>query len=172
MHLPGKKSLIIRGGDGFYCHAVLLPTFKDFGNKGLKALAGNVLEGLHPAQMVNRIDNNGPGALYVMPAFFADRIRHQERIKVIWPDDGALASPVILQVKPEKKEALKPVLDYLVGSQLAQILAGAGFPVPHAEVAAAVQEKPLKWLGWDFLRQHDLPALNIEIDKVFMPLAP
>ncbi|WP_321494999.1 ABC transporter substrate-binding protein [uncultured Desulfobacter sp.] len=167
-----EKSLIIRGGDGFYCHAVLLPTFKDFGNQGLEALANNVLEGLHPAQMVNRIDNNGPGALYVMPAFFAERIRHQERIKVIWPDDGALASPVILQVKPEKKEELKPVLDYLVGSQLAQILAGAGFPVPHADVAADIQAKPLKWLGWDFLRQHDLPVLNLEIDKIFMPLAP
>lgn len=134
-------------------------------------MAANVLEGLHPAQMVNRIDNNGPGALYVMPAFFADRIRHQDRIKVIWPDDGALASPVILQVKSEKEE-LKPVLDYLVGSQLAQILAGAGFPVPHADVSAEVQTKPLKWLGWNFLRQNDLPALNVEIDKVFMPLAP
>ena len=131
-----------------------------------------MLEGLHPAQMVNRIDNNGPGALYVMPAFFAERIRHQERIKLIWPDDGALASPVILQVKPEKKEELKPVLDYLVGRRLAQILAGAGFPVPHADVDADVQGKPLKWLGWDFLRQNDLPALNVEIDKVFTPLAP
>jgi ABC-type Fe3+ transport system substrate-binding protein len=167
-----EKSLIIRGGDGFYCHAVLLPTFKAHGNKGLEALANNVLEGLHPAQMVNRIDSNGPGALYVMPAFFADRIRHQERIEVIWPDDGALASPVILQVKPEKKEELKPVLDYLVGRQLAQILAGAGFPVPHADVAADVQTKPLKWLGWDFLRQNDLPTLNVEIDKIFMPLVP
>lgn len=167
-----EKSLIIRGGDGFYCHAVLLPTFKAFGNRGVKALAGNVLEGLHPAQMVNRIDNNGPGALYIMPAFFAERIRHQDRIKVIWPDDGALASPVILQAKSEKKEQLKPVLDYLVGSQLAQLLAGAGFPVPHADVTADVQTKPLKWLGWDFLRQNDLPALNVEIDNIFMPLAP
>ncbi|MCG8552879.1 MAG: ABC transporter substrate-binding protein [Desulfobacterales bacterium] len=167
-----EKSLIIRGGDGFYCHAVLLPTFKAHGKKGLEALAANVLEGLHPAQMVSRIDSNGPGALYVMPAFFADRIRHQDRIKVIWPDDGALASPVILQVKPEKKEELKPVLDYLVGSRLAEILAGAGFPVPHADVTAEVQSKPLKWLGWDFLRENDLPALNVDIDKIFTPLAP
>jgi len=167
-----EKSLIIRGGDGFYCHAVLLPTFKTFGTRGIKALAGNVLEGLHPAQKVSRIDHNGPGALYVMPAFFADRIRHQERIKVIWPEDGALASPVILQVKPEKKETLKPILDYLVGSRLAQIFAGAGFPVPRADVAADVQAKSLKWLGWDFLRQNDLPALNLEIDHIFMPLAP
>ncbi len=64
-----EKSVIIRGGDGFFCHAVLLPTYKQFRADGLKALAGNVLAGIHPAQMVNRIDGNEPGALYVMPAF-------------------------------------------------------------------------------------------------------
>lgn len=67
-----KKNLIIRGEDGFYCHSVLLPTFKESGNKGLQALVATVLEGRHPPQMVNPIDNNGPGALYVMPAFFVE----------------------------------------------------------------------------------------------------
>ncbi|WP_040015824.1 ABC transporter substrate-binding protein [Desulfobacter postgatei] len=62
------------GGDGFYCHSVLLPTFKASGNKGLQALVATVLEGRHPAQMVNPIDHNGPGALYVMPAFFLRNI--------------------------------------------------------------------------------------------------
>jgi hypothetical protein len=66
------KKASLSGGDGFYCHAVLLPTFKTSGNKRLEALVATVLEGRHPAQMVNRIDNNGPGELYVMPAFFAE----------------------------------------------------------------------------------------------------
>ncbi len=167
-----EKSVIIRGGDGFFCHAVLLPTYKQFRADGLKALAGNVLAGIHPAQRVNRIDGNEPGALYVMPAFFADRIRHKERIRLIWPEDGALASQVILQVKPEKIQALKPVLDYLVDRELAETLAGAGFPVPRNDVSEPVQEKPLKWLGWDYLREHDLFALNREIDKIFLPLVP
>ena len=73
---------------------------------------------------------------------------------------GLLQARSFYRSKPEKKEELKPVLDYLVGRQLAQILAGAGFPVPHADVAADVQTKPLKWLGWNFLRQNDLPTLN------------
>lgn len=167
-----KNSLIIRGGDNFYCHAVLLPVFQQFGESGLKKLAANLAQGLHPAQMVNRIDKNASGALYVMPEFFAQRIRHQDRIRIIWPEDGALASPVTLQVKPSRKDELKPVLDYLVGKELASILAGARFPVPHSGVQAEVQARPLLWLGWDYLRKNDLMTLNRQIDAIFMPLAP
>lgn len=164
-----KGSLTIRGGDNFFCHAVLLPTYKRFGEEGLLALAANVFRGLHPAQMVHQMDTNGPGALYVMPEFFAHRVSHKERIKILWPEDGALASPVTLQVKPDRVEALKPVLDYLTGKELARVLAGARFPVPHGDIEGEVQEKPLLWLGWDYLRENDLAALNAEIDRIFMP---
>ena len=165
-----KNSLIIRGGDNFFCHAVLLPVFQQFGAEGLKALAANITAGLHPSQMVSRIDKNSEGAIFVMPEFFAQRIRHQERIQVIWPEDGALASPVTLQVKPERIPALKPVLDYLTGPGLASTLAHARFPVPHSAVTAEVQDRPLKWLGWDYLRENDLIELNRQIDEIFMPL--
>ena len=165
-----KKDLTIRGDDNFFCHAVLLPLFQQFGASGLKALAANIAQGLHPSQMVNRMDKNASGALYVMPEFFAQRIRRQDRIKIIWPADGALASPVTLQVKPPRKKELQPVLDYLVGRELASTLARAGFPVPHADVRAEVQNRPLRWLGWEYLRKHDLTALNRQIDEIFMPL--
>lgn len=164
-----KDSVTIRGGEDFFCHAVLLPTFRRFGKNGLKTLAANVFQGLHPAQMVSRIDTNAPGALYVMPEFFAQRIKNKARIRIIWPEDGALASPVTLQVKPSRIDALRPVLDYLTGRELARALVGAGFPTPHKDVEGEVQERPLCWLGWDYLRANDLIALNAEIDGIFIP---
>ncbi|WP_022665918.1 ABC transporter substrate-binding protein [Desulfospira joergensenii] len=167
-----KNSLTIRGGDQFFCHAVLLPIFQQFGPEGLRALAANLARGLHPSQMVARMDKNSDGAVYVMPEFFAQRVRHQERIQIIWPEDGALASPVTLQVKPDRIPDLKPVLDYLTGPGLAATLAHARFPVPHAGIQADVQTRPLRWLGWDYLRKNDLVELNQEIDEIFMPLAP
>jgi ABC-type Fe3+ transport system substrate-binding protein len=104
-----------------------------------------------------------------MPEFFAHRVKHQERIRIIWPADGALASPVTLLVKKDRVAALQPVLDYLTGQELARVLVGARFPTPHADVPGELQELPLKWPGWNFLRGNDLAAVNAAIDAVFLP---
>ncbi|BCR06537.1 hypothetical protein DESUT3_36060 [Desulfuromonas versatilis] len=164
-----KGSVTLRGNQDFFCHAVLLPIYQAGGNEALLRLAPNVMQGLHPAQMVKQIDAGSGGALYVMPEFFAHRVKNREKLAIIWPEDGALASPVTLQVKREKVAELKPVLDYLTGPDLARALVGARFPVPHAEVAGELQDAPLKWLGWDWLRENDIQAVNAAIDKVFLP---
>ncbi len=166
-----KGSITLRGSSEFFCHAVLLPTYLNHGAEGLRALADNVLQGQHPSQMVKQIDKNAPGAIYVMPEFFAYRVKNQQRLEIVWPEDGALASPVTLQVKASRIDALKPVLDYLTGAKLGKTLAGARFPVPHAAVDSDVQDKPLMWLGWDFLRGQDLIKINQDIDDIFLQRA-
>ncbi|PLX93297.1 MAG: hypothetical protein C0621_07845 [Desulfuromonas sp.] len=163
------SDVTLRGNNDFFCHAVLLPFFQEGGEEALRRLAPNVRQGLHPAQMVKQIDAGEGGALYVMPEFFAHRVKHQERIKILWPEDGALASPVTLQVKRNKIDELKPVLDWLTGPDLARALVGARFPVPHAEIDGELQEKPLKWLGWEWLRGNDIQKVNAEIDELFLP---
>jgi len=164
-----KRDVTLRGSRDFFCHAVLLPLFQKWGEEALRRLAPNVRAGLHPAQMVKQIDAGEGGALYVMPEFFAHRVKERERVKIIWPEEGALASPVTLQVKREKVAELRPILDWLTGPELAGALVGARFPVPHAEVEGELQEKPLWWLGWEWLRANDLFAVNAAIDAVFLP---
>jgi len=164
-----KRSICLRGNADFFCHAVLLPIFQEHGAQGLRRLGPNVRQGLHPAQMVKQIDAGGEAALYVMPEFFAHRVKNRERIRILWPEDGALASPVTLQVKKSRAAELQPVLDYLCGPEMAKVLSGARFPVPHAAVEGPLQGRPLKWLGWDYMRKNDIAALNREIDAVFVP---
>ena len=164
-----KQSVILRGGSGFFCHAVLLPTYQRYGTEGLESLADNVRQGLHPSQMVKQIDAGAPGALYVMPEFFAHRVKHKERIAIVWPEDGALASPVTLQVKSSRIDELRPVLDFLTGKEVARVLVDAGFPVPYDDVTGREQGKSLLWAGLDHFRMNDLLALNREIDDIFMP---
>ena len=171
LHPRWKGSITLRGSSDFFCHAVLLPTYLHHGAEGLRRLAGNVLQGQHPSQMVKQIDKNAPGAIYVMPEFFAHRVKNQQRLQIVWPEDGALASPVTLQVKASRIDALKPVLDYLIGEELAKTMAGARFPVPYSQVNSEVQDKPLMWLGWDFLRDQDLLKVNADIDDIFLRLA-
>ncbi len=50
-------------------------------------------------------------------------------------------------------------------------MAAARFPVPQAQVVGEVQNKPLMWLGWDFLRSEDLLKVNEEIDSIFLQRA-
>ncbi len=164
-----SRDITLRGNADFFCHAVLLPLFKEGGADALLKLAPNVKQGLHPAQMVKLIDSGQGSALYVMPEFFAHRVKNRDRIKIIWPTDGALASPVTLQVKRDKVEELKPLLDWLAGPELARALVGARFPVPHADVEGELQDAPLKWVGWDWLRQNDLREVNGRIDGIFLP---
>lgn len=164
-----NRDITLRGNADFFCHAVLLPIFQEGGVEALLQLAPNVRQGLHPAQMVKLIDSGQGGALYVMPEFFAHRVKNKDRIKILWPEDGALASPVTLQVKRDKVEELKPVLDWLTGPELASALVGARFPVPHAEIDGELQSAPLKWLGWDWLRENDIREVNAGIDRIFLP---
>jgi ABC-type Fe3+ transport system substrate-binding protein len=171
LHPRWQGSITLRGSRDFFCHAVLLPIWQRHGDDGLRSLADNVRQGLHPSQMVKQIDANAPGAIYVMPEFFAHRVKNKERIHIAWPADGALASPVTLQVKASRARDLRPLLDYLTSVQLAQIMVGARFPVPHAQVKSEVQDKPLLWPGWDFLRENDLLEVNRAIDAVFLQRA-
>ena len=171
LHPRWKDSVTLRGSQDFFCHAVLLPTYLNYGAQGLLQLADNILQGQHPAQMVKQIDKNASGAIYVMPEFFAHRVKNQQRLEIVWPEEGALASPVTLQVKSSRVSALKPVLDYLTSDLLAQTMSGARFPVPHASVTGALQDKPLLWIGWDFLRDNDLLSVNQHIDDIFLQRA-
>ncbi len=164
-----SRDITLRGSADFFCHAVLLPIYRDGGAEALRRLAANVRQGLHPSQMVKQIDSGGGGALYVMPEFFAHRVKHRERIRILWPADGALASPVTLQVKRDKVAELKSVLDWLTGPELARVLVGARFPVPHAEGEGELQHASLHWPGWDWLRSNDLSEVNAGIDRIFLP---
>jgi len=171
LHPRWNSSISLRGGSEFFCHAVLLPFYLQYGAEGLQCLADNVLCGQHPSQMVKQIDKNAPGAIYVMPEFFAHRVKNQQRVQIIWPEEGAFASPITLQVKASRIDALKPILDYLTGDELAKTMAGARFIVPQNTIDGPLQKKSLMWPGWDFLRQNDLLAINREIDAIFLQRA-
>jgi ABC-type Fe3+ transport system substrate-binding protein len=134
------------------------------------SLARNVLDGRHPAQMVKSAGSGRSAALYVMPEFFARKIPDNKAVKLIWPEDGALASPVTLLVKSKRFNELKTVTDYLMGEELAQIFMKAYFPSPHPAVESQFSAGTgLKWIGWNYIHTNDLEQINAQIDTVFLP---
>jgi ABC-type Fe3+ transport system substrate-binding protein len=166
-----ENDIIMRGEDNFFCNAVLLPFFKDKGMDAIKILAKNIKSGQHPAEMVKLAgaDKKEGAAIYIMPYFFSKRIKNKN-VEVIWPRDGAIASPVFLLVKKSKIQEHKVLLDFLLSKDTAEMLIGRFFPATHPEVSHNSFPENVKWLGWDFLNHYDIGKLKDEIRDEFMKI--
>jgi ABC-type Fe3+ transport system substrate-binding protein len=164
------KSIIMRGQEDFFCSGVLVPFFRLFGSAAIPQLATNVAGGLHPSQMVKMIDSRAEHCppLFIMPWFFAQKIKARERIDILFPEEGAFISPVQLLVKTSKRQKLAQVIDFLMSRSLHQHCSDNFFPSPHPEVDSNLPEgKKLFWIGWDFIYRHDLEQVKREIGAAF-----
>jgi len=165
-----RKAIIMRGQDSFFCSGVLVPFFRLFGKEAMPRLAANVCGGLHPAQMVKMIDTHAPETppFFIMPWFFAQKIKATERIDILFPEEGALISPVQLLVKKNRRAELAPVIEFLMSRSLHQHCSDNFFPTPHPEVIDIVPAgKKLFWIGWDFIYRHDLERVKKEAGEAF-----
>lgn len=164
-----ENEIVMRGEDNFFCNAVMLPFYKDGGFDAVKTLAKNIKSGMHPSEMVKLAGSGKPdaGCFYVMPYFFAKKIK-KKQVEIVWPKDGAIVSPVFMLVKKDKTEEHKPLLDALMSKDMATMLSGRFFPSIHPDVSTESFPEAVKWLGWDFLRDNDIGKLKTDIRDVFM----
>ncbi len=167
-----ERTVAIRGNhDGTFCETLLLTIQKEFGAHSLTPLGKNVAWGWHPSQMVKSAGNGrqeGP-AVCVMPLFFANSMGQREGVSVVWPEDGALVSPVTMLVKTEKQEELRDLIEFLTGAEVAGICAGASFPALHPQVENQLPEgATFKWIGWEYVRNNDLKELTQTANAAFL----
>ena len=160
--------IIMRGEDDFFCNAIMLPFYKDHGFDAIRQMARNIRSGKHPAEMVKLADKGGDksATIYIMPYFFARKIKNP-KVQLLWPGDGAIASPVFMMVRKSAMEKHRSLLEFLLSKETGELLVSRFFPAIHPEVENNLPE-PVKWLGWDFLNQHDIGKLKDEIRTVFM----
>ena len=163
------NGVVMRGNESFFCNGVLLPFYKMFGMAGIETLGRSVSTGVHPSQMVKMIDSRDPSVppLYIMPYFFAKKIKRQDRVRIIVPTEGAIVSPVQMLVKKTASKDAQKVAEFLSGPKMGQICADAYFPSTHPSVRNATSDIPLYWLGWPFLNHTDIGALKGNIAAVF-----
>lgn len=163
------NEIIMRGEDNFFCNAVMLPFFKDNGFDAIRILAKNIKSGMHPAEMVKLAGkNNEKGAtIYIMPWFFSKRIK-SKNIEIVWPSDGAIASPVFLLVKKGMQEKQGELLEFIFAKETANMLYSRFFPVIHPEMKHHDFPEAVNWLGWDFLNNYDIGKLKEDIRIEFM----
>ncbi|MRY42916.1 iron ABC transporter substrate-binding protein, partial [Parabacteroides distasonis] len=125
-----KKEVAIRGKRGKYCETTLLAIYKDYGMEGIMKLKELVGFGGHPAEMVKNAGKgieNSP-TISVIPYFYARLLKNNKNVKIVWPEEGAIVSPVTLLVQNDISNMLENVVSYFTSEQVRNICKDAALP--------------------------------------------
>ena len=169
LHPRYRKEVVMCGDGDDMADAVVLNLYKDFGMAGLLALADNCKGLMHSSSMVKSAGSSGEdaGAIYVIPAFFAESTRQPEHIKVVWPEDGAAASPLYFLAKKKERLRLTEIIEFFA-SGFASIDSAAWFaPMAAGATARLPAQARLKWVGWNFIEENDVNALRDQLNARF-----
>ncbi len=165
-----EKRVSLPVGDFDLFNGILLNIHKVYGDEGVKKLGRSLLESMHPSQMVKseRRSVSRP-IVTIMPYFFTKMVREGSSMEAVWPEDGAIISPIFLLSKKRRIDELQPVIDFFASRKVGEILAHNGlFPSVNPEVENRVPEKsPFMWLGWDYIYSSDISQLIRHCTDIF-----
>ena len=162
-------------GDFDLFNAILLNIHKDFGDDGVRRLGRSMLQSMHPAQMVKgagRVQDSKP-FITILPYFFTRMAGSIPSVEIVWPEDGAIISPIFLLSKKQTLTKTRVIAEFMAGVEVGEILAQKGlFPALHPEVVNVLPEgfadgAPWKWLGWDYIYANDIAALITRVETLF-----
>ncbi len=149
---------------------LLLMLFREFGEAGLQAFARNVLHLQHNIRTATRAGSNSceVGTIAVLPWLQAELCPRRDRVRVVWPEDGALAMPIGFLVQPGAQQRLAPLVNYLNGPDLGAVLVRNCYPPVSAAISGAFPAGArLKWPGWEFFRNRDFRAEEQRAARLF-----
>lgn len=153
-------------------NAVLLGIYKEYGEEGVKKLGKGLLKSMHPAQMIKeggkRKVSQAP-IITVMPYFFTWMAKEGSDLKPVWPDDGAIISPIFLITKAGAGEKTKALANYLFSKEMGNVMSANGkFPSTHPQVDNLLSdEQRFLWMGWDFIYNNDIGKLLKQTEQMF-----
>lgn len=165
-----EDSVAVPMGDLDLFNALVVSIYKEYGMDGIKRLARSYMKNLHPAEMVKakgKSKSQNP-VVSIIPYFFTQMIQGEEQI-AIWPEDGAVISPIFMIAKKDKKEKTRPVIDFFMSSEIGEVFSANGkFPSTNKNVDNKLSEdKKFKWVGWDFIYNTDIGSLLRELEHNF-----
>ncbi len=168
---PRYRGQINMCGDGDdMADAVLINYYKDYGMEGIERFADNVYRLMHSSHMGKSGGASNAGGIYIIPYFFAESSKQPEHMKVIWPEDGAAASPLYFLVKKSAAKRLAPLISFFNGG-FGQIESARWFlPLSGPLPEGLSKDARIKWVGWDFVTEHDITSVRDELNDRFRKL--
>ena len=165
-----EKSVSLPVSDFDLFNAILLNIYKLYGDEGVKKLGKSLIQSLHPAQMVksDRLTVNRP-TVTIMPYFFTRMTKEGGTMIPVWPEDGAIISPVFMLTKAEKLKEMESLIDFLSSKAVGEILSHKGFfPSVNPEVENLTpRDKKYLWIGWDYICNNNLQEQMHHCEDLF-----
>lgn len=165
-----EKSVSLPVSDFDLFNAILLNIYKLYGDEGVKKLGKSLIQNLHPAQMVksDRLTVNRP-TVTIMPYFFTRMTKEGGAMVPVWPEDGAIISPVFMLTKAEKLKEMESLIDFLSSKAVGEILSHKGFfPSVNPEVENLTpRDKKYLWIGWDYIYNNNLQEQMHHCEDLF-----
>lgn len=165
---PRYKGHINMCGDGDdMADAVLIGLFKDFGMEGIKLFADNTCRLMHSSTMVKTAGMAKTGSISILPYFFAESTKQPKYMKMIWPQEGAAASPLYFLAKRRERARVASLVDFFTQGfgqiESARWFLPLGGPMPESLPEGA----RIKWVGWDYIYNNDITAVRDVLNAEF-----
>ncbi len=165
----GSVSLPVSDFDLF--NAILLNIYKKYGKEGVQKLGRSMQKAQHPSQMVKEGGRKAADqpAVTIMPYFFTRMAKRFPHMEFIWPEDGAVISPIFMLTKKDKADMMKPIIELMASEKIGRIFSEQGlFPSVLPEIDNNLPEgADFMWPGWDFLREQNPGQLLKELEEEF-----
>ncbi len=165
-----EQQVALPVGDFDLFNAILLSIYKEHGEEGVRKLGRCMLKSMHPSQMVKnakRVEEEKP-VVTIMPYFFTKMVAMVKSLEIVWPEDGAVISPIFMLTKKTSLTKVRPIAEFLASREIGELLSHRGlFPSLHPEVDNRMDERPWKWIGWDYIYQNDIGELIRRTNAIF-----
>jgi len=165
-----ERGIAFRGNGQTFCETTLLHLQARFGDEAMARFRAAVGGHGHPAQMVKALREAKEGLLpaATLPLFFARLLPQRPGLRIVWPKEGAIASPVTLFVRKDAPERVKRLGEWLCGPVASEVFSRVGLPSAHPDAPwTAPEGRDLLWLGWDRIRRQDLSKSLERLQALF-----
>ena len=170
-----EKRVAMPVGDFDLFNGILLTLYKHYGEEGVRGVARNLVQAMHPSQVAGRFAGKQASqpAVSVIPYFFSKMAAMNPNVEIVWPEDGAIISPIFMLEQAQAPAGTQELGEFFLSREAGEVLAHRGlFPSLHPEVQNPLPEGAgWMWLGWDFIRENDLGELIPRVLKVFREIA-
>jgi ABC-type Fe3+ transport system substrate-binding protein len=148
---------------------LLFNMWKNYGESGLSGFAKNIKNFWAPALMAKTAGGGSTEgtAIYVLSLFYALGNPRDDKVQIVWPEEGAWFTPLTFLAKSKRRPASQLPIDFLTGVEWARYLDKAGAPAVLAYSGQKPLPGKLSWMGWDFIRNNDLDALRPVLNGIF-----